>query len=285
MDYIRKNITKVLLLVLILTNVFIWLAVFESKPGKYAQVSFLDVGQGDAILITASNRNQILIDAGRDKKVLRELGKVMPFFDRSIDVLIETHPDADHIGGMPEVVKRYSVANFLEPGVESENSIDDELERRINIKGVESTLARSGQIINLGDGSFLRILFPDRDVSLLETNDASIVAQYFFGDTCFFLTGDSPIKIEEYLVNLYGESLKCDVLKAGHHGSRTSTGDTLLKALDPNIAIVSAGQDNTYGHPHAEVLERLKQADVEILSTIEHGTIHLVSDGKKIWKK
>jgi len=280
-----KNWRVLFLVVLIVFNLFVWSGVNALKPKKHVTVSFINVGQGDSILIESSNNNHILIDGGRDKKLLYELGKTLSFFEREIDVVIETHPDADHIGGLPEVIKRYKVGLFMEPGVESENAIDDELKRRVKEKNIADTLARAGQVIDLGDGSYLRILFPDRDVSGLDTNDASVVAQYIYGDTCFHLTGDSPIKIENYLIEIYGKKLKCNVLKTGHHGSRTSTREEYVVTVQPEIAIISAGKDNSYGHPHSEVVERLKNHNVKILSTIDSGTIKLISDGEKIWQK
>jgi competence protein ComEC len=282
---ILRNWKIPFVLLFLILNILIWSAVYSIKPKDYVKVSFLDVGQGDSILIEGRNNNRILLDGGKGTRVLRELGKALPSFDRTIDVLIESHPDQDHIGGFPEIISRYKIGMFLEPGVESENSVDDELKRRIEKKIIPHSLARTGQIIDLGDGSYLRILFPDRDVSGLETNDASIVAQFVYGDTCFLLTGDSPLKIEEYLVGKFGERLECGLLKAGHHGSRTSTGENYLNSVKPDFAIISAGKDNSYGHPHLEVTERLAAHNIKILSTIDLGTIKMISDGKEIYVK
>lgn len=271
--------------ILIFANVFIWLAIKQERPRNYVSVSFLDVGQGDAILIEGKTGNQILIDGGPNKTVLRMISQELSYFDRSIDVVMETHPDKDHIGGFPYILERYTVKQFIEPGVESENGIDDEI-RRIRLKKhIDSTLARSGTIIDFHDGSYLRILFPDTDVSQWETNNASIVAQYVYGDTCFLLTGDSPISVEEYLVLQYEKALHCQVLKLGHHGSRTSTSQQYLDVVQPEIAIVSAGKGNSYGHPHPEVIDMLAKQRVSIQSTGEKGTITIYSDGNRIWNK
>jgi competence protein ComEC len=285
MDYIRKNKVTLIIGSLLFLNITIWIYVFAIKPKDYVSVSFLNIGQGDAALIEATNGNQILIDGGPNKIILKELGRKMSFFDRFLDLVIETHPDKDHIGGLPEVIKRFSIGAFIEPGVESENSIDDELQKRIKDKNISSFLARAGQVIDMGDGSYLKILFPDRDVSGLETNDASIVAQYVFGDTCFLFTGDSPEKIENYLVEVYGSELECNVLKVGHHGSKTSTGEIYIKNVNPEFAIISAGKNNSYNHPNSEVIERLTKSNIKILSTIELGTIKMISDGKMVYKK
>lgn len=282
MDYVRKYWQLFLLSFLLFVNILIWSAVVAYQPKDHITVSFLDIGQGDAELIESTNGNRVLIDGGPNKIILQRLGEVLPYFNQKIDVVIETHPDKDHIGGLPDVLTRMKVGTFLEPGVESPNSVDDAIRAIIKSKNIPYMLARAGQVIDMGDGAELRILFPDRDVSHFETNDASVVAQLIYGDTCFLFTGDSPQKMEEYLVSVYGDELKCDVLKVGHHGSRTSTGDVYLKVMKPEYAIISAGKGNSYGHPHKETIERLKNAGVKMLSTAVLGTIQMISNGDTI---
>src|SRR3990167_576331 len=225
MDFIRKYSKEVVLGTLILSNIFVWFAVYDRQPGDKLSVYFLNVGQGDAIFIDSPRGGRVLVDGGANRKVLSELGKILPFADKRIDVMVETHPDKDHIGGLPEVVSRYEVGMFLEPGVKSENTTDDELKKRVGQKNIPSILAKRGMVINFGDGAKLQILFPlpDQDVSNWETNSASIVAKLVYGDKSFLLTGDSPVRIENVLLNLDQNLLDSDVLKAGHHGSRTST--------------------------------------------------------------
>jgi competence protein ComEC len=223
------------------------------------KVYFLNIGQGDAIFIEAPYGNQMLIDGGADKAVLRELGKVMPFFDRSIDVVMETHPDADHIGGLPAVLNRFDVGVFLEPGVSSDNTIDEEIARIRETKNTESIRAREGMRINLRGGAVFDVLFPNVDVTRFETNTASIVGKLVFGSTTAMFTGDSPQSIEKYLVVRYGERLKSDILKAGHHGSRTSSSREFVESVRPQFVIISAGLNNRYGHPHAEVISLFEE--------------------------
>lgn len=268
--------------VLILANIFVWLAVYQRRPGDVLTVYFLDIGQGDAIFIDSPTHGRLLLDGGRNRKVLTELGKILPFADKRIDVMIESHPDADHIGGLPEVVSRYDVGLFLEPGVESDNSIDDELHRRIEEKNIPRLFAKRGMVVNFGDGAKLQILFPNQDVSNWETNRASVVARLVYGDASFLLTGDSPIPIENVLLTLDSEFLDSDVLKAGHHGSRTSTSLTFAEAVSPEYAVISAGKDNTYGHPHKEVLDILQKLGAKIVSTAESGTIKFETNGKTL---
>jgi len=267
---------------LVLSNIFVWVAVYQRQSGDILKIYFLDVGQGDAIFIDSPRHDRVLVDGGPNRKILAELGKILPFADKRIDVMVETHPDKDHIGGLPEVVGRYKVGMFIAPGVESENSIDDELKKRIEQKNIPKILARRGMVINFGDGAKLEILFPTQDVSNWETNKASIVAKLVYRDVSFLLTGDSPIPIEDVLINLDPKILDSDVLKAGHHGSRTSTSLEYTQAISPEYAVISAGKDNTYGHPHKEVLDILTKIGAKIVSTAESGTIKFETDGKTL---
>lgn len=282
MNFVKKYPQSVTLAVLFGLNVLIWVAVSEASPRNFVTVSFLDIGQGDSELIQGRNGNTVLVDGGPNRIVLRRLTENLPTIAKSIDMLVETHPDSDHIGGFPSVLNTYKVGSFMEPGVESPNNVDDEIRKIRGMKHVPDVLARAGMILDFHDGSFLRVLFPDRDPTGWETNTASIVMQYVYGDTCFLLTGDSPSNIEDYLVTLYGHNLKCDVLKAGHHGSKYSTDDNYLNFVMPTTAIISAGFQNKYGHPSPETITRLQDHNVQILSTIDLGTIIAKSDGKTI---
>jgi len=277
----KKNHQILIFGALIIFNIVIWVFVFAEKPKDFVRVSFLDVGQGDAILIQARNGNQVLFDAGPNRKVLSELTKEMPFFDRSIDVLVATHPDRDHIGGFPEIVNRYKTRLFVDSYTSADTSIYSEFKGRLKSKNVSEIKARRGMVLDLKDGSFIEFLFPDRDVSELDPNDSSIIARYVFGEKCFLLTGDAPQKMEEYVLSLESD-MECDVLKVGHHGSKTSTSDIFVSAVRPKFAIISADKDNNYGHPHEEVLSILKKYNVEIFSTADLGTIRIETNGKNL---
>lgn len=263
----------------------VWWAVLEERPA-YLTVSFLDVGQGDAILIEGPTGIQMLIDGGRDRAVLRELPKRMGPLDRSIDIVVETHPDADHIGGLPSVFERYAVGKFMGPGIGNATNITDALISAIDTEpSLEQVLARRGMRIDLGGGAYADILYPDRDVSMLESNEGSIVMRVVYGDTSFLLGGDAPSIVEDAIALTYGTAIQSDVLKAGHHGSRYSTDDYWLSIIDPTVVIISAGAGNSYGHPHAEVLERVQKSGASLLSTIDEGMIVLESDGTDVIQK
>jgi len=280
--WLKKNFILILIGSLLAVNIFIWYAVVAESHGGELTIAFLDVGQGDAIFIEAPNGNQALVDGGSNKKVLRQLGGVMPFYDRSIDLVLATHPDKDHIGGLPDVLERYKIGVVIASDVESDTSIYNEFEKIIDDKEIKKIFARTGQIIWLSDDAYIEILFPDRSTIGMESNTASIVARLVYGNTEVLLTGDSPKSIEKYLTAQYGEKLHSDVLKLGHHGSRTSTSEFFLSAVNPQFAIISAGVDNRYGHPHKEVTEMLKEFEIPSLATYKSGTVVIKSDGENI---
>jgi competence protein ComEC len=285
MKYIRKNLGLILLILLFTLNIFIWYAVFSENHNGTLTVAFLDVGQGDAIFIEAPNGNQVLVDGGPNKSVLRQLGSVMPFYDRSIDMIVATHPDKDHVSGLLDVLNKFNVSIFMNSNVESRNSVYNAIVNLAKKNKVKRIIAKRGERILLGGGAYIDILFPDRDTSGWETNTASIVARLVYGNTSFLLTGDSPKKIEEYMSSIDGEKLSASVLKLGHHGSRTSSSAIFLSAVNPQIAIISAGKNNRYGHPHKEVVDMLKEFQIPTLATYKRGTIVIKSDGENIYVK
>lgn len=263
------------------------IAVVFAKPktvNNLAKVHMLNIGQGDSFLIEASNGAQMLIDGGRDATVLSELSKVMKWNDKSIDVVIATHPDADHVGGLIDVVKRYSIGLFLTSDVYSDTQTYKSLISSVLEKKIPAYYVRQGMNLNLADKTDFTVLFPDRDTYNWETNSASIVGRLQVGERSALFTGDSPIAIEKYLVKTIPEELDVDILKLGHHGSKTSSSLEYLKATSPELALISAGVNNSYGHPHKEVLDLLKKFDIPYVSTQTVGTYTLETDGVR-WSK
>ncbi|MDP6527323.1 MAG: MBL fold metallo-hydrolase [Candidatus Pacebacteria bacterium] len=277
----RDHFKVLSLTVFFLINVFIWTALLSEEHGELLTVAFLNVGQGDAIFVEAPNGSQMLIDGGPDRSVLRELEKLMPFYDRSIDVVVATHPDKDHIAGLVEVLERYNVDYFIESGAKSDTGVYESLAEVLGESNAEQVLARRGMKINLSDEASFNILFPDRDVSEIDTNAASIIGKLVYGDTSFMLTGDSPKSIEKYLVEIDGKSLQSTVLKAGHHGSKTSTDISFLGFVDPEHVVVSAGEKNRYGHPNKEVTDLFEQFEIPLLNTFS-GAALFISDGENL---
>jgi len=280
-----NHIPLLIIAVFFAGNVLIWYAALRARGGEL-KVAFLDVGQGDAIYIEAPNGNQLLVDSGSGKQVLRELSSVMPPYDRSIDAILATHPDKDHIGGFPEILTRFKVSEVFVSGASSDTAVYKELEEKIKEKKISKTVLRKGTRVWLSKDVYFDVLFPDVDTSRFkESNDASIVGKLRYKDKIFLLTGDSPIKIENHLVSVYGRDLKSDVLKLGHHGSRTSSSESYLGFVSPEYAIISAGCKNSYGHPHKEVLALLDKFKIPKLSTCESGTIVFETNGEGLTYK
>lgn len=269
--------------VLGMVTIVIWIAVFRTDRNSALTVAFLDVGQGDAVYIEAPNGNQVLIDGGSGRAVLRALGKMMPFWDRSLDLVIATHPDQDHIGGLPSVFDRLHVSRVMTTEVTATTGTYDAFEEGVMNEHAERSLARRGERIILDRGVVLEILFPNENTRGWETNTASIVARLSYGDTSFLFTGDAPQGVEKYLVNTDSNRLRTTVLKLGHHGSRTSSAHEFLSVVDPEYAVISVGKDNTYGHPHKEVTDFLNELSLYSLSTAEQGTIVFKTIGEGVW--
>ena len=281
----KKYIAFLILIIFVMGILYLY---FINQRTNIMKVAFLDVGQGDSIFIQAPNGAQMLVDGGRGSRVISALGKVMPFGDRSIDVVIGTHPDADHIGGLVDVFNMYEVDNFIEPGATSKSKIYKTLEDKIDEKKITHILGRAGMKIYLDKESnvYFDILYPDVvDVSRWETNDASIVGKLVYGNTSIMLTADSPTNKENYLIYKNSKILAVDILKLGHHGSRTSSSVQFLKATSPQLAIISAGLNNSYGHPHKEVLDNIGNLEIPDMATYDKGTIVCQSDATKIMCK
>lgn len=285
MTYIYEHVRPVILVGFAIFSALVWFAptTGSGAPTPYLTVSFLDVGQGDAIFIETPDGIQVLIDGGPDSAVLRELGDAMSLWDRDIDMVVGTHPDKDHIGGLISVLERYEVASVLRTENEGNSEAAGLYRELVANEGAEVLYARRGQEFQLGASTTLSVLFPDINPSEMESNTSSIILQLRYGDIEFMLTGDAPKSIEEYLVLRDGEHLESEVLKVGHHGSRTSTSELFLAEVAPEYAVISAGADNSYGHPHVEVTDALFNADVETFSTADSGTVIFQSEGTTVW--
>lgn len=273
----QKNPKKYWLIFIVLVLficVFFLISLEVFKKDKVLTFAMLDVGQGDALFIESPIGKQILVDAGPPGAVMKELSKVMPLFDRSIDMIIITNPDADHMAGFLDVLKFYKVGAVLEPGTTNDSKTYENLENLIKDKNIPKSLAKAGMNIDMGDGAYLEILFPDRDVSTWERNDGSIIMKLVYGENSIMLTGDATVATEQIVLDRYSpEFLDVDILKVGHHGSYTSTRDSFVKALSPTYALISLGKKNSYGHPHIETLDTLNKLGAKILRTDLEGTI------------
>lgn len=284
MDFLKRQTTLAVLCVLAAACIAIWVAVYSAEHSRTGVLTFavLDIGQGDGLFIEGPTGIQVLVDAGPNTgAILRELPKVMAFGDRTIDAVIETHPDADHMGGFIDVLERYKVGAFITPGIIKHNTVTDRLDSEVSAQHIPVYIARRGMVVDLGGGVELDVLYPDLDVSGFaeRTNDGAIVAHLVYGSTSVMLTADAPFSTEAHLIQISTSTdLMSDLLKVGHHGSKTSTSDAFIAAVHPQLALISVGAHNTYGHPTQETLGRLASAGVPVMRTDQHGTIVCTSN-------
>ncbi len=289
----------------LILNIFIWSTIYLNAHRKL-KVDFLDVGQGDSIYIEAPNGNNILIDGGIDRKVLSSLGNVLPFAHKNINVVMATHPDADHIGGLPFVFDNYKISVYVDNGAKSDSSVFKTLENKIESEKSERVQAKTGMriILDQDKNIVFDVLSPYMNVQKVnDTNMGSIVGKLSYGSSTFMFTGDAPINVEQNLVkkstrnNEQSDCVLCrprysgdpekidlesDVLKVGHHGSKTSSSEAFLKAVAPQFAIISVGLKNMYGHPHKEVIDLLTKLGIKILKTSEDGMIECETGGGEV---
>ena len=245
------------------------------------EVSFLDIGQGDAILITSPSGKQMLVDGGPTQKIIEELSQHISYFDRTLDVVVATHPDADHVTGLIPVLEKYKVSMVVISPSGGHTGIYNEVKNRIKVEDADVHVGAQGDVIDFGDGVIAKILYPSKNYIKKkdDTNDASVSMVIAYGDESILLTGDLPSTEEDELLRA-GLPKNITIYKAGHHGSKYSSGEQLLSYSKPEYSVISAGKNNKYGHPNPEALERLQKYSKEILSTIDKGVITFVLDGK-----
>lgn len=279
----RKYVSRIILCFVLFFGLVFFEYTLRSQTIDTLQVSFLDVSQGDAIFIQTPNNKQILIDAGAEGNILAPLAHVMPRGDTTIDLVVMTHPDADHIGGFSEVFAHYTITTALVSGSRGTSTLSRSLKNTLDKKHVKQIVAYAGMqlVLDREKNITLDILFPDQNIKSWETNDGSIVSRLVYNDTSVLFMADAPVETEQLLLASYSDTLTSDILKVGHHGSETSTSETFLDSVSPAVAIISAGLNNRYGHPHQEVMERLIERGIEVRETSTDGTITYHSDGKR----
>ena len=277
-----RQLKLIHLVILLCLSVFAFsTSSIASQNDGLLKIHFLDIGQGDAIFIETPNGSQILIDGGPDNRALAKLGEVMPFWDKDIDIVVASHPHADHIVGLINVLERYNVKNIIE-AKESYNSPEFKAWRdSVAGESAQDVEAIAGQVIDFGDGMTLTIIHPFESVAGIETktpHDDDVVIILKYGEFELMLTGDMEAKVERRLI-MEGYNLDSDVLKVGHHGSKTSSSEEFLSAVSPEVAIIQVGEKNRYGHPSPEVLERFDDYGIKYYRNDLNGDIKLTSDG------
>ncbi|OGZ67955.1 MAG: hypothetical protein A3D44_01555 [Candidatus Staskawiczbacteria bacterium RIFCSPHIGHO2_02_FULL_42_22] len=285
----RQKICLGAITVLLLLNIFIWQQVWILALPRHLKVRVLDIGQGDSIFIETPSMRHIIIDGGVDAMVMSKLHKLLPFWQRHLDVVMLTHPDADHLNGLLYVLKKYKVDYIIWNGVVrggEQYQVWLTLLEKAKKQGTKIIITKAGDQIK-NDKVAIETLHPfinieGRDARPKnEDNDTGIVSRLTYGKNSFLFTADVSSVVEEALVK--GEAtLTSDVLKVAHHGSRFSTSENFLEAVHPDLAVISVGAKNTYGHPAIEVLQRLQNFGITTLRTDEQGTVEILSDGENI---
>lgn len=256
-------------------NIFAWIIVYDLGESYNLEVIFFDVGQGDAIFIETSAGHQILIDGGPGFTILEKLAKEMPFYDRTIDLIILTHPEKDHLAGLLDVLKRYRIEHILWTGIIRDTAEWREWDNLIKReKGAEIKIAKSGQKIILGENPpiFINVLYPFENLEgkkIENSNDTSVVTILVGGNNSFLFTGDIDKSVERQLLD---RGIDSGILKVAHHGSKYSTSEEFLTKASPKIAVIQVGE-NKYGHPHPEVLQKFYNFGIDFLTTKEKGDI------------
>ena len=255
------------------------------RDGKF-RIYFLNVGQGDAILLLSSSGHQVLIDGGPDRSILTQLSSVMPFYDRSLDAVILTHPDADHLAGLVQVLDRYDVGVVIETGMACETALCASWREAVKNENAENVVAYAGYTIDLGDGALLTIISPPSNlegVLVNKKNNGAIVARLDYKNQNVLLTADIERETEHALLTSnYSGFLDTDILKVGHHGSKNSSLDEFLDAITPKLAVIEVGAKNRYGHPTQEALTRLANHHATVYRTDINGRVTFELDGERI---
>lgn len=241
-------------------------------------VSYIDVGQGDATLISKGNFH-MLIDAGKNEKGTTVVEYLKNEGVEQLDVLVGTHPDSDHIGGLDDVLEQIPVETVYLPEATKETKTYQEVEEALQQLDKKAQMPEIGKEYTYDQNVMIRFLGPQKDYT--DANDNSLVVQLAYGKNRFLFMGDAEEEAEKDILEKQYD-LECDVLKVGHHGSYTATSDDFLQASNPVYAVISCGKDNSYGHPHAEVISKLEEDDVQIYRTDTMGTIQAVSDGENV---
>jgi len=287
------NTKQKLLLGLIATlfclNIFAWQEVFALASPKYLRVDVLDIGQGDSIFIETPSRHRILIDGGPDSKVLEKLAMRLAFWNKSLDVVILTHPDQDHLMGILHVLQKYKVKHILWTGIVRDGANYQkwlELLAKKEKEGSQITITNVGTSISSGS-VLMEILNP---IENLEGkffgklgNDTGIVSRLVYGENSFLFMADVSSKVEQALIDSKID-LVSDVLKVGHHGSKYSSSEEFLQAVHPNKTVISVGKSNSYGHPTKEVLQKIQKSGINNFRTDEVGDVEFLCDEKNIVK-
>lgn len=286
-DLYLKHILIGAIIILAFFDFIIWLEIFKKAGEPELAVYFFDVGQGDSEFISAKDGTQILIDGGPSSQVLADLAEVMPYYDHSIDMVILTHPHLDHVAGLLDVLDRYDIGEVIESGVDYNTAEAHDFEKLISEKNIKKIIVDRPMSLSFFGGAVLKFLYPDisyEGETLKNVHDSAIVSELDFEGKKILFMADAEKKTEDKLL-AKGVLDDVDVLKVGHHGSKTSSNQEFLKAIRPEYAVISVGRKNRYGHPNQEALSRLASAGAEIFRTDLQGTVELAINNGALYIK
>lgn len=260
----------------------------QSLPDEKFRIFVLDVGQGDSILIETPAFEHLLIDGGSDDKVIEQLSEILPFYNRTIDVIILTHPHSDHVNGLVEVLKRYDVRRVVMTGVAYHYSGYESFLELVSVKKIPIYFAGQARDFQLGN-VILDMIYPSHSLQnqrLENQNNGSIVFRLLYGKRSFYFGGDLEMEKEKVLVES-GLDLHADFLKVSHHGSKTSSTLSFLDLVHPTFAAIPCGVGNTFGHPYFLTVQHLQQKKVKTYRTDIDGMIEAESDGEslRVWTR
>lgn len=274
-----------------LLTAVVWGLIFTKTRGVILEVDFFDIGQGDSILMKTPDGQTMLVDGGPDNKVLDKLGNYLPPLQKRVDIIVLTHPHADHVTGLVEVLKRYDVGVVIMSAAYLKTDVYGEFLRTLRDKNTPIIFAKAGQAIHFGQKLNVDILSPEGNKLDLfggynegfgmagnDVNDESVVAKISFGGFTLLMTGDATSVIEKQLL-AYGNNLRSDILKIGHHGSKYSSSLEFLNYVNPKAAVIEVGAKNRYGHPAPATLESLNRSNVATFRTDKDGDIKVLSNG------
>lgn len=280
MDMQIWTIKKWVIIHAVCTGVLFLIIVQIFSVRQSPDVSILDVGQGDAIVIQTPEYHNILIDSGPDSKTVDRLSEELSFFNKTIDVFILTHPHSDHYGGILDVMQKYHIRKIIMTGVASGDPVYLAFLDEVKRQKIETIFIQNNRDIQIGPNLYMDIIYPLNNQNYIgqnvsNANNTSIVARLLHlsrsgWETLAILTGDAESE-EEREILLAGQDVSAGILKLGHHGSKTATSDAFLRAVSPNTAVISVGRDNKFGHPHKETMDKL--GDITIHQTMKEGSV------------
>lgn len=245
------------------------------------KVYYFDVGQGDSIFIKTPEGKDILIDGGPDATVMERLGETLPYWDRTIDLMVLTHPHADHIQGLDDVLKNYQVGEVIETDLKNPTPEENYFNKLVTSDGSTQEKAIKGEKINLENDIDLQVLYPlTYQMDEQDLNDDSVIIKMTYAGKTFLFTGDATTNVEGKIED---QNLKADFLKVGHHGSRYASSEAFLEKVKPTVSIISVGAGNSYGHPAKDTIDKLTAIGSRVLRTDKNGTVELDVGGDGEW--